>query len=229
MGTVLLRAGDVVVTTPSKCGTTWMQHIVGMMLLDRVDFGVRLGTVSPWLDMLIRSEDEVFSLLQAQEHRRFIKTHTPLDGLPDDPRVTYIVVIRHPLDVALSDLDHDLNGVDGRTWELRRRAVGEPDPATRRPVDWEPPPQGEDPRERRTNRRATERRRSQPRTPNAGQPAHLPADHRNRVVNQPVQPPPTSPNQSRPSGPKSCRAPPMSTAMAASSQVNAIFRRARRA
>jgi hypothetical protein len=35
-----LRAGDVVVTTPSKCGTTWMQHIVGMMLLDRVDFGV---------------------------------------------------------------------------------------------------------------------------------------------------------------------------------------------
>jgi sulfotransferase family protein len=44
----------------------------------------------------------VFAQLAAQEHRRFIKTHTPLDGIPLDPRVTYLVTARHPLDVAVS-------------------------------------------------------------------------------------------------------------------------------
>jgi len=46
------RPDDVVISTPSKCGTTWMQKIVGMLVLDRVDLGAPLSTVSPWLDML---------------------------------------------------------------------------------------------------------------------------------------------------------------------------------
>ena len=41
-------------------------------------------------------EDVLFARLAAQDHRRFIKTHTPLDGVPLDPRATYIVVARHP-------------------------------------------------------------------------------------------------------------------------------------
>jgi len=44
----------------------------------------------------------VYAQLADQDHRRFIKTHTPLDGLPVDPRVTYIVPGRHPLDMAVS-------------------------------------------------------------------------------------------------------------------------------
>src|SRR5262245_65757738 len=74
------RPDDVVISTPAKCGTTWMQTIVGMLLLDRVDLGAPISAFSPWLDMQIRTEDEVFAMLDAQEHRRFIKTHTPLDG-----------------------------------------------------------------------------------------------------------------------------------------------------
>jgi Sulfotransferase domain len=88
------RRGDVVISTPSKCGTTWMQTIVGMLLLDRVDLGAPISTLSPWLDMLIRTDDEVFGLLETQTHRRFIKTHTPLDGVPRHDEVTYIAVIR---------------------------------------------------------------------------------------------------------------------------------------
>jgi aryl sulfotransferase len=45
---------------------------------------------------------EVRARLEAQRHRRFIKTHTPLDGVPIDERATYIVVARHPLDMAVS-------------------------------------------------------------------------------------------------------------------------------
>ena len=118
-----LRDDDVIITTPSKCGTTWMQTIVGMLLRDRVDLP-SIGAISPWLDMQVRTEEEVFGLLDAQTGRRFIKSHTPLDGLPFNPSVTYIAVIRHPLDVALSDRDHMANMRRDRAMELREAAVG---------------------------------------------------------------------------------------------------------
>jgi len=130
------RPDDVVISTPAKCGTTWMQTIVGMVLLDRVDLGAPMGTLSPWLDMLIRTEDEVFALLDAQRHRRFIKTHTPLDGVPLLDPVTYIVVVRHPLDAALSDRDHADNMRDDRAIELRTAVAGAaPRHAAERPDD----------------------------------------------------------------------------------------------
>jgi hypothetical protein len=135
------RPDDVVITTPAKCGTTWMQTIVGMLLLDRVDLGAPISMISPWLDMLIRSDDEVFGLLEAQSHRRFMKTHTPLDGIPRHDSVTYIAVARHPLDVALSDRDHDENMRFDRAVELRVAASG---PAEDTP---EPPPVTDDPAE----------------------------------------------------------------------------------
>ncbi len=131
------RPDDVVISTPSKCGTTWMQTIVGMLLLDRTDLGAPIGTLSPWLDMLIRTDDEVFGLLERQTHRRFIKTHTPLDGIPSLATVTYLAVIRHPLDVALSDADHGANQKD-RASELRVEVSGPADdvpPRTPRPED----------------------------------------------------------------------------------------------
>src|SRR3954452_15827749 len=127
----VLRPTDVVITTPSKCGTTWMQQIVGMLLRDTVELPP-IGTISPWLDMQVRTEDEVFGLLAAQNERRFIKTHTPLDGLPFIPSVTYIAVIRHPLDVALSDRDHGSNMLRARAEELREAASGAYEPEVER-------------------------------------------------------------------------------------------------
>jgi hypothetical protein len=47
--------------------------------------------------------------LDAQQHRRFIKTHTPLDGLPQLPGVAYVVVGRDPRDVAVSMAYHRPN------------------------------------------------------------------------------------------------------------------------
>jgi hypothetical protein len=106
-----------------------MQNIVGMLLLDRTDLGAPISSLSPWLDMLIRTDDEVFGLLERQRHRRFIKTHTPLDGLPRLPSVTYITLIRHPLDVAMSDLDHADNERFDRLVELRTAVVGSEAPS----------------------------------------------------------------------------------------------------
>ncbi len=125
------RPDDVVISTPSKCGTTWMQSIVGMLLLDRVDLGAPISTISPWLDMLLRSDEETFDLLDRQSHRRFVKTHTPLDGVPRHDSVTYIAVARHPLDVALSDRDHRENMRTDHAVELRVTATGPGGPTVR--------------------------------------------------------------------------------------------------
>jgi aryl sulfotransferase len=103
------RADDIIISTPPKCGTTWTQMICALLIFQTPTFEQPLSITSPWLDMLTRPRAEVFADLEAQTHRRFIKTHTPLDGLPWDERVTYIDVGRDPRDVALSMAHHMTN------------------------------------------------------------------------------------------------------------------------
>jgi hypothetical protein len=121
------RPGDVVISTPSKCGTTWTQMLCALLIFDGPVFPAALDEVSPWLDMNIRPLGEVTAALAAQTHRRIIKTHTPLDGLPLHPEATYLVVGRDPRDVAIS-FEHHLANVDfARFLELRAAAVGNED------------------------------------------------------------------------------------------------------
>src|SRR3954463_12295734 len=103
------RDGDIVISTPPKCGTTWMQRLVALLVFDGPDLPAPISKVSPWLDMQLAPLDEGTALLEAQQHRRFIKTHTPLDGIPHDPRVRYVAVGRDPRDVAVSVRHHMAN------------------------------------------------------------------------------------------------------------------------
>jgi len=63
-----------------------------LLLFDRSELGAPISTISPWLDALLHTDDDVFGLLDDQTHRRVIKTHTPLDGVPRVPSVTYIAM-----------------------------------------------------------------------------------------------------------------------------------------
>lgn len=90
------------ISTRSKHGTTWVQAICALLVFQTPDLPAPLSRLSPWLDWLVVPRETVFAELAAQRHRRFLKTHTPLDGFPLDPRVTYLVVARHPLDAAVS-------------------------------------------------------------------------------------------------------------------------------
>jgi aryl sulfotransferase len=105
------RDGDIVVSTSPKCGTTWAQMLCGLLIFQDATFDRPLSEISPWLDQQLRPLDTVVALLDAQQHRRFIKTHTPLDGLPFDERVTYLCVGRDPRDVFLS-MDHHWANMD---------------------------------------------------------------------------------------------------------------------
>ncbi|GHI97892.1 MULTISPECIES: sulfotransferase domain-containing protein [Streptomyces] len=97
-----LREGDIVVSSPAKAGTTWVQMICALLVFQTPELPKPLSALSPWLDQLFTPQDQMYAQLAEQEHRRVIKTHVPLDGLPLDPRVSYLVVNRHPLDRALS-------------------------------------------------------------------------------------------------------------------------------
>jgi aryl sulfotransferase len=96
------RQGDIVISTPYKCGTTWMQMICALLIFQTPELPAPLPELSPWLEMRQNDRDEMFARLAAQRHRRFIKTHLPLSEICVDGRATYIVMARHPLDAAAS-------------------------------------------------------------------------------------------------------------------------------
>ena len=128
------RDGDIVISTRSKTGTTWIQMICALLIFQTPDLPEPLWRVSPWLDWLVTPREEIYARLDAQRHRRFIKSHTPLDGIPRDPRATYVVTARHPLDVAVSLYHQSLNIDRSRLHQL----TGNEAPAQRRETTAEP-------------------------------------------------------------------------------------------
>nr|WTA68828.1 sulfotransferase domain-containing protein [Micromonospora sp. NBC_00855] len=131
------RDGDIVISTRSKSGTTWMQMICALLVLGTPELPAPLTVLSPWLDWLVEPRDAVYDRLAAQPHRRFIKTHTPLDGVPLHPRVHYVVVARHPLDMAVSLYHQGANLDRERIAELTGQPASTGSPGERPAVrEW---------------------------------------------------------------------------------------------
>ena len=129
------RPGDVVISTPSKSGTTWTQLLVALLIFDGPEFPAPLGVLSPWMDHFVQPVDEVHASLAAQTHRRFIKTHTPLDGVPLRDEVRYVCVGRDPRDAVVSMAHHRTN--------LDRERYADLVDAVRPPDIEAPPPAGD--------------------------------------------------------------------------------------
>jgi hypothetical protein len=125
------RPGDIVISTRRRTGTTWLQMICALLIFQRPELPVPLWHLSPWLDHKIAPRDAVYARLAEQPHRRFIKTHTPLDGLPQRNGVSYLVVGRDPLDVAVS-MDHHRGNLDEETFQ---RLLGDEPARRERPAD----------------------------------------------------------------------------------------------
>lgn len=106
------HAGDVVVSSAYKAGTTWTQHIA-LTLLDPGGAEIEdLGAESPWPDRRFgQSEATLKELLSARSSARplCLKTHLPLDALPYYPELRYIVLGRDPRDVFMSLFNHYSN------------------------------------------------------------------------------------------------------------------------
>jgi aryl sulfotransferase len=105
------RDGDTVIATWAKSGTTWMQQIVSQLVFNGAE-GLAAMDIAPWLDMRCMPLDDVMQGLEAQTHRRFVKTHLPADALRMSPQANYIYIARDGRDVAWSFYNHLMSMTD---------------------------------------------------------------------------------------------------------------------
>ena len=99
------RPDDIVVATYAKSGTTWTQQIIGQLVFNG-DPSVAIHEISPWVDLRVPPKQEKLAALEAQTHRRIVKTHLPLDALVFDPQAKYIYIGRDGRDVVWSFYNH---------------------------------------------------------------------------------------------------------------------------
>lgn len=102
------RDDDVIVATYAKSGTTWVQQMVGQMLLGP-DPDLATADLSPWLDLRVPPREIKLPAIEAQTHRRFLKTHLPIDALRFSERAKYIYIGRDGRDVVWSMYNHHAN------------------------------------------------------------------------------------------------------------------------
>jgi aryl sulfotransferase len=50
------REGDIVISTRSKTGTTWVQMICALLIFQTPELAAPVGWYSPWLDRLHQAE-----------------------------------------------------------------------------------------------------------------------------------------------------------------------------
>jgi aryl sulfotransferase len=120
------RRDDVIISTASKCGTTWMQQIVSSLVFQDAE-ARPLSVVSPWVEARFRfTLEEMAKVLAKLPHRRFLKSHLPIDGLPLYDEVKYIHVARDGRDAVLSMHNHFTGFSDEQL--ARYDAIGREDP-----------------------------------------------------------------------------------------------------
>lgn len=107
------RDGDIVISTYAKSGTTWMQQIMAQLLFAG-DPNVPVADISPWVDMRVPPKVVKLAALESQTHRRFLKTHLPVDALVMSAKAKYVYVGRDGRDVLWSLYNHHCAAND--TW-----------------------------------------------------------------------------------------------------------------
>ncbi len=97
--------GDIIVSTPYKTGTTWTQRILAALI-----HGPEVPLtreLTPWIDARFWGPIEpITAAIDEQTHRRFIKSHLAVDGLPWRDDASYVIIGRDPRDIFMSLLNH---------------------------------------------------------------------------------------------------------------------------
>jgi aryl sulfotransferase len=136
------RDDDIVIGTYAKSGTTWTQQIISQLIFNGAE-ALEVAEMSPWLDLRVPPAAEKLPAVEAQAHRRFIKTHLPVDALVYSPKAKYIYIARDGRDVVWSLHNHFFHAND-QLYQLLNETPGLVGPACPRPpadvrryfLDW---------------------------------------------------------------------------------------------
>jgi len=127
------RDDDIIIATYAKTGTTWVQQIISQLLFNGEE-GLPVADMSPWLDLRIPPNEVKLAGVEAQTHRRFMKTHLPVDALVFSEKVKYIYIARDGRDVVWSLYNHHSTANDA-WYEALNESPGLVGPPMDRPVD----------------------------------------------------------------------------------------------
>ena len=105
------RDDDIIIATYGKSGTTWLQQIVAQLVFQGAEESP-MPEISPWVDMRLPPREVKLPAIEAQTHRRFLKTHLPVDALVFSPRAKYIYIMRDGRDVMWSMYNHTARATD---------------------------------------------------------------------------------------------------------------------
>ncbi|WP_250126704.1 sulfotransferase domain-containing protein [Chroococcidiopsis sp. CCMEE 29] len=126
------RNDDIIIATYAKSGTTWTQQIVAQLLFNGRE-GLNISEMSPWMDLRVPPKAEKLVAVEAQTHRRFLKTHLPVDALVFSPKAKYLYIGRDGRDVVWSLYNHHANA-NGTFYDIINNTPGRMGPPL------EPPP-----------------------------------------------------------------------------------------
>lgn len=130
---ISFRDDDIIISTYAKSGTTWLQQIVSQLLFNGQE-GLPVANMSPWLDLRIPPKEVKLAEVEKQTHRRFLKTHLPVDALVFSPKAKYLYVGRDGRDVVWSLYNHHANA--NQLWyEAINDTPGRVGPAVKPPPD----------------------------------------------------------------------------------------------
>jgi aryl sulfotransferase len=99
------RDDDIIISTYAKAGTTWVQQIVSQLLFNGEE-DLEVAEMSPWIDLRVPPKEVKMPAVEAQTHRRFVKTHLPVDALEFSPKAKYLYIGRDARDVVWSMYNH---------------------------------------------------------------------------------------------------------------------------
>ena len=108
------RATDVLITTPPKAGTTWMQQILHQLRSGGNDSFSSIDSVVPWLEITRtgKSWQQVLQYYETLSEPRIFKTHCTAEQTPGIGTASIILSSRDPRDCCVSFYHHIMNMTD---------------------------------------------------------------------------------------------------------------------
>jgi hypothetical protein len=109
-----VRPNDVLITTPPKAGTTWMQQILHQLRTGGDPDFNSIDDVVPWLEIPRegKSWQQILQHFEALPEPRIFKTHCTAEQTPGIGMAKIILTSRDPRDCCVSFYHHLMNMTD---------------------------------------------------------------------------------------------------------------------